>query len=125
MFDDLLNKKFKDFGRGPDEYDCYGLALEVSNRFGKYLPDYGSLVSKASRQIQDKVGKYKNQFDKIYNPEKGDLVLISDGRFDCHIGIVISRGIFIHIKKDCGVQQIRFNHPLYKSRIRGFYRYVG
>ena len=125
MFDDLLDKKFKDFGRGPDEYDCYGLALEVSDRLGKYLPDYGSLASNAAKQIDTKVGTYKSQFEKVKKPDKGDLVLIINGRYDCHLGIVISRGVFIHIKKGRGVQQIRLDHPLYKSRIEGFYRYVG
>lgn len=125
MFDDLVSKEFKDFGRGPHGYDCYGLVLEVSKRLGKYLPDYESVVSKAMRQIQDKVNTYKSQFERIEKPERGDLVLITNGRFECHIGIVIDRGVFIHIKKECGVQQVRFNHPLYKSRIEGFYRYVG
>ena len=41
-YEDLLGKKFKYNGRGPDEYDCYGLVKEIYNRLGIELPEFAS-----------------------------------------------------------------------------------
>lgn len=36
---DLIGLPYQENGRGPEGYDCYGLAIEVEKRFGKKLRD--------------------------------------------------------------------------------------
>lgn len=36
---DLIGRPYIENGRGPDGYDCYGLAIEVEKRLGRTLRD--------------------------------------------------------------------------------------
>jgi len=37
---DMIGKRYEDFGRGPDAYDCVGVVLEVLRRAGKNPVDW-------------------------------------------------------------------------------------
>ena len=124
MFDDLMDKPFESLGRGPDSYDCYGLAIEVSMRLGKHLPDFGSVVSDRIRAINKKIKNEKHKFKKIKKPEIGDIVLMSPfTKTESHLGIMINKSEFIQTTVDTGVYITRIDHPFEKDLIAGFYRY--
>jgi len=109
---DLIGKPYKKKGRGPDYFDCYGLCMEVSSRFGTELPKLKDLI--------------RHKFISLDGPQVGSLVLIeTDGTR--HIGIMISKKSFLQIKDidQRGVHKIRIDHPLIKDRIVGYYKYVG
>jgi cell wall-associated NlpC family hydrolase len=110
--DDLIGKDYKEKGRGPDYYDCYGLCMEVSNRFGMKLPELHDLI--------------RHKFITLDKPEPGALVLIETENTR-HIGIMIDKKSLLQVNSlgRRGVHKIRINHPWIKDRIVGYYKYVG
>ncbi len=94
--DDLLGKSFQYGGRGPLEYDCYGLVMEIYKRRGVSLPDFGSSPSASW----------------IHRPP-----------FTTHIGVVLEDGYrFIHIMTKTEVTIERLDSLLWKRRITGFFK---
>ena len=109
--DDLRGKPYKQKGRGPDGFDCYGLCMEVSRRFGVELPKLRDLL--------------ECEFKSIEKPERGALVLIEavDTR---HVGIMLDKRTLFQIRDNkCGAHTIKINDPRIKDRIIGYYKYVG
>jgi cell wall-associated NlpC family hydrolase len=51
LYADLLGKPFADGGRGPDSFDCVGLAIEVQRRRGLDIPDFVSSQAELHRQM--------------------------------------------------------------------------
>lgn len=124
-YDDLIGLPFEENGRGPAFYDCYGLALEVNRRLGKEIPDYAILVAHIVESIQQEVDKHKHEFTRVSEPEPGDIVLIrSEPGVGDHFGVIVERGAFLHASARTGdVHRVRLDHPFYKNRIEGIYRY--
>ena len=109
--DDLIGKPFKQKGRGPDNFDCSGLCMEVSRRLGGELPELKEII--------------QYEFMPLDKPELGALVLINtDGTR--HVGIMLDKRNMLQINNDGkGVHKIRVNNPWIKNRIIGYYKYVG
>lgn len=111
---DLLDKKYKLGGRGPDFYDCYGLVKEMFSRCGKELPNYIETVQdfdKISKRIITEKEKPNSGWIKITKKEAtrtiqncfgeiyirpNSLILMRIGRFGCHIGFILDNLHFIH-----------------------------
>jgi len=110
MFDDLIGKPYKENGRGPDGYDCYGLVEEISHRLGIDLPSFGFLCTEAMR--------YK--FIKVLKPEAGDIVFIPSD----HVAIMENKNTMLQVMVRHPVHRMRISHPWVKDRIEGFYRYA-
>jgi cell wall-associated NlpC family hydrolase len=121
---DLLGKPFKYGGRGPLEYDCYGLCMEICKRRGIALPDFGSSPSATwiHRMISDK----KELFVELKKPEPGALVTfwIRPG-YTTHLGVILEDGTsFMHILQKEKVIIERIDSKLWAHRITGFYNYI-
>lgn len=125
MYSDLIGKPFKYFGRGPDAYDCYGLALEIYKRIGRPLPDY---TSSESSKIQSELfieGLAKHTY-KVDAPEAFDLVMFQIVPcYVSHIGVFIGKGKFIHVMSKVSVVVEELNSIIWKQKFKGFYRYRG
>ena len=130
---DLVGKPFEDRGRGPDTYDCLGLTIEVFKRFGIPFPNY-DISAKAcelvSSMITQELKILSDQWQEIKKPEVPCLVVMKfDPMFAQHLGVYISKGKFIHSavinKTRKGVKVDSISHPTIKTRIKGFYKYVG
>jgi cell wall-associated NlpC family hydrolase len=98
--DDLLGVPYKTNGRSKySGFDCYGLAIEVSKRFGHEIPD----IEKAREKDYDfdecqKLVLKKIKVKEIETPQtEGDIVLITqlNGAFT-HIGIYLGNDLIIH-----------------------------
>ena len=98
--DDLLDIPYCNNGRDISSgLDCYGLAIEVSRRFGHNLYD----VEDAMRSDRD-FADCENQCVKKINVKKvdepkneGDIILIKDmNGINSHIGVYLGNGKFIH-----------------------------
>lgn len=124
-YDDLIGLPFKENGRGPDVYDCYGVAIEVNRRLGKEIPDYAILVAQVVEVIQQEVDNHKHEFMRVSKPEPGDIVLIrSEPGSGDHFGVIVGRSVFLHASARTGdVHRVRLDHPFYRDRIEGIYRY--
>ncbi|MDU2063785.1 MAG: NlpC/P60 family protein [Sporomusaceae bacterium] len=121
-YSDLIGKPFKDGGRGPFEYDCWGLAAEGFRRCGILLPDY-----QISCDASDQVNMEINANRKKWVPCTGEipvpaLVVFADRGVCTHVGVYIGQGKFLHAYEKTGVAVGRTNHPFWKNRIEGFYR---
>lgn len=131
MHDDLIGKPFKDHGRGPDYYDCWGLVREVFSRYGIKLPMYLIScydVASISEQIKkEKELSFKglNNWREIKEPEEPCLILIkNDPVYTNHCAVYVGSGYMLHTLESTGVIRTRLTNPLWKRRIRGFWKYV-
>jgi cell wall-associated NlpC family hydrolase len=127
-YDDLIGKPFKYGGRGPDEYDCYGLMMEVFRRMGVKLPDYFSTDQDDANAVQITDGVAQD-WQRIAEPEVGCGVTL---RLSCdhptlttHVGVVVDADLFLHTRAKVGVVAERLSHPVWQRKVTGFFRFAG
>lgn len=105
FIDDLLGVPFKMHGRDRNGFDCYGLVIEVSRRFGHRMVDMF--------YDYDSSNNLRNLDDNTYNiiagsglirteiPAEGDVILFFDSKKrTTHIGVYLSNDNFIHCDSD-------------------------
>ena len=141
-----VGKKFQDHGRGPDAYDCWGLALTVlRDQFGiTGLPDYGDAyiasgnwhsVSKAVGAGLQKNWRKLGMDDETIellrgeaDPLPGDLVIINLAGRPFHCGIFVAQPDWmLHALAGTDVVLEQLSRPMWSkgNRIEGIYRYAG
>src|SRR5579864_5775045 len=116
FYADLIGKPYRDHGRGPDFYDCFGVLIEVERRMGNQLPDY---ISNPDTLDEIRV----HDWQEVLKPEPGDGILIRSVDPRWHVGVVINSCEMVHIRRDAHVCVERFDGILWKKRIEGFYRW--
>ncbi len=119
---DLIGKPFRLHGRGPDAYDCYGLAIEVLRRYGKTLPD--AYYQDASREnnalvIADYIATHCMPL--VDSWREGDLIVIRVAGKPSHIGVYIGDGMYIHSSRSSGVKIESVTSI--RSKVEGCYRW--
>lgn len=122
MFADLIGTPFKYGGRGNGAYDCYGLVMELHKRKGITLPDYLSPTDKGI--IASMMASQITLWEKVDQPRPGDVILFRIGRFNCHVGVLISDFEFIHTYEASGGVCTEYLSS-WDRRIEGYYRYAG
>lgn len=118
LWGDLLGKPFRTGARGPLEFDCVGLFLEIQHRLGVPVPEWRSHV-----RLLDMA---KLQWERIasYDTQPGDGILIFGDNPRWHLGVVCGKGEMIHANEDAGaVVKERYNAFPWQNRIEGFYRW--
>jgi len=122
---DLIGKPFDPDGYGPDNYSCYGLAVEVFKRFGIEIPRINISVcackEASQKEIADQARKHWKQIDMLEIPI-AMVIQSSNPDFANHIGIYIGKDRFIHVTMGRNVVVDRYSN--WKRRIVGHYRYV-
>ena len=118
-YEDLIGKEFAYGGRGPDQYDCYGLLREMFRRAGKEVPDYKSpsVGAEIIAMILDK----KNEWEEV-EPGPGTAMLMRL-RGNAHVGFRLPYGLFIHTWERSGgvcVERVRD----WEARIVAHYDYL-
>lgn len=123
MYDDLLGKKFAYHGRGPDEYDCLGLVIEVHRRHGIIIDDIQS--SDNLEIIHTAIENHENVYETVKVP-----TLLTVGLFQLvpkyitHMGTFIDDyGNFIHIIENANVAIENINSVLWRNKIRGYIKW--
>lgn len=126
MFDDLIDKPFKDGGRGPEAYDCFGLHKEIKRRAGLPCPEY-DICAFAVRSIDELIqAEARNRWQRLPGPELYALMVIkNDPVYAGHVATYMGGGRFIHITRGINVSWGRINDPAWRLRIVGYYRYDG
>lgn len=121
-FTELLGKPFVNEGRGPESYDCYGLATEVFQRYGIELPDYRISCEDASKinsTIEtEKISVWK-KCDALEVPSL--VVMRFNSHLFNHVGVYIGNGKFIHTAQKTGVRIDRIDDLYWRHRIEGYY----
>lgn len=117
---DLIGKPFEYGARGPDKFDCYGLATEVWRRMGIALPEkhypaqQGEIASVLMHSLY--------QFRRVETPRFGTLICFRLGRFVSHVGIWTAEDQMIHAWEHTGgVTRERLSIQGWTPRIAGYY----
>lgn len=118
---DLIGKPFRDGGRGPDDYDCWGLAVEVFRRAGIDLPDY-QISCEASADVDQQINTQRHEWARCAGEIPVPALAVFRDRGLCtHVGVWLGGGRIIHAFERTGVAIVRADHPYWRSRIEGFY----
>jgi len=126
--EDLLNIPFRNFGRDKNGCDCMGLAILVHKKLKKRIPDF-KIDCTASKNINEKFEDQlgNDRWKKIEEPEAPCLVLYGfDANYKSmvtHLGTYIGDGKIIHTIENRSSHVIKIDHPFYKNKIIGFYKY--
>jgi cell wall-associated NlpC family hydrolase len=127
---DLIGKPFKGGGRGPDEYDCWGLSMEIYKRLGITLPNFpveGAVCEAFNKEVSGIIEEEveKNRWEELKKLEEGCFIIFkSHPYFVQHIGIYLGSDKYIHTGQKTGAEVRRITDPRVKNNIRGYYKYV-
>jgi cell wall-associated NlpC family hydrolase len=120
LYGDLLGKPWREDARGPDAYDCLGLAIEVQRRRGLAVPDFISSEAELHRQMA--AGGFLAGCTKLEAAEAGAVALLKTGVNRHHLGIMLDRYRILHTAEGTkGVVVERILGPLWERRVFGFY----
>ena len=122
---EFIGKPFKADGRGPDAFDCYGLAQAIAAARGFRLPD-----QKTPEAVAFRIALFERVVTpftvRINVPEPWALVTFDLGRHGLHIGTLTDEpGRMIHTSQTTGAVVIqRMNRTFYDRTLLGIYRCV-
>lgn len=122
---------YKDKGRGPDEFDCWGLVRQIQmDQFGVELPslasEYASALDRPSVAVT--VQRYTEELSRAWRivtePMRGDIVVLRIGGVPWHCGVIIADDWMLHILGDAAVAREQISREPWKNRIEGIYRHA-
>ncbi len=123
---DLIGKPFHEDGYGPDNYSCYGLAVEVFKRFGIEIPKINISVcackEASQKEIETNLMKSWKPVSKLTAPT-GLVIQSTNFEFANHLGVYIGNRRFIHVTVNRNVVVDKMSD--WKNKIIGYYKYVG
>ncbi len=119
---------FKSCGRGPDGYDCWGLArLFYSIEYGIDLPSYVDEYSASNKKTETSrtIEAHWDEWSRISQGQEkcGDIIVLRLSGFPTHIGVVIRKGIMLHILEGTNAVIESYRGALWKNRIIGIFRH--
>lgn len=118
---DLIGVPFAYGGRGPEEFDCYGLIMELMLRDGIKIPDYAS-PSEGARITAIFVSELR-LWEKI--PAKLGAIHLFRVPGNLHVGYALDRDRFVHTWQESGGVTVERLSDGWNNRLMGTYKYVG
>ena len=125
-----LSAKFTPNGRSIDKgFDCYGFVWSLMRDvYGIDIGDQwqNADISNATQYFDAAhraIEAGRTNWEKVQNPELAHVVLLRRRGIISHIGFILDKNRFIHITEQGHVRIDRFDSPLWKSQIEGFYRW--
>lgn len=122
---------FKDKGRNFEGLDCWGLVwLIYLKELGIELPSYTEQYVTAYDQeflkvlIQEACESSIWQSIESDFEKPGDVILFRILNCPCHVGLIVKKEYMVHVWKDINVCIERYTTSLWRTRLRGFYRYA-
>lgn len=112
----------KYIGKSYEKYNCLDLVkefyleffnLEVKNYYEGEVPD--------RREVQSLINTNRGDFIQVDKELFGDLVLIRLYGLECHLGVYLGRGQFLHSIRGTGSGIERVSK--YKHMLAGYYRH--
>lgn len=127
QYNDLIGVPFVNGGRDPAAgLDCWGLFMEVMQRFGTPVPDYKISCFDTTfigRETRRELAKMWVATDK---PSAGVAITLSiDGKHPGeiqHFGVCVNNRWFIHTLEKTNCILSKVNDPFWGRKIKGFYR---
>lgn len=112
----------KYIGREYNDYNCFDLVKEFyKDNFSIEIKNYfegGPVPDRAA--VSSLIISNKGDFVEVQNPVFGDIVVIKLYGIECHIGVVVDKGMFLHSTRGVGSNMERLER--YKKLIAGYYR---
>lgn len=129
QFDRFVGIPYRDRGRDQDGCDCWGLVrLVYRDLLGIELPSYHDrYVTAADRAALASL--IAGEMDDWRQIESGtentfDCVLMREGKFPRHVGLVVAPGLVLHVESENATSQIeRYRSGILANRVVGFHRY--
>lgn len=119
---------FEQHGRGPDTFDCWGLARWVLlQEYNIHVPSYAENYEavfkhdEVAKAVMDGLSVNWNRVDK---PQTGDLVIFNIFGKPVHVALVLDKIHFLHCPEDDMSRIERLNNRFWERRVEGFYRHV-
>lgn len=109
---DLLGVPFERGARGPETFDCYGLAIEMFRRAGVAVPDF---VSPGTlEEVESLIDRAKGAWKKVPLGTVGSLVTLRVEGLGAHVGYTVEQDRYVHAIEGSGVTTDRLSNPLIK-----------
>ena len=120
-----IGLKYKEKGRDFDGVDCWGLVrLFYKNEFKIDLPSFSSEYTQTDVQrIEELIAQYKEGWESTEQPEEGSIVLFRVLGSESHVGIVVNKEQFLHVRENQDSAIENFDSPFWKKRIVGYFKY--
>lgn len=122
---------YKYQGRDFDGVDCWGLVyLIYKNEFNILLPTYvdpsmDDCIQNSAYLIKGALPTSKWRKIPECQAGKGDVILITIGNYEAHIGVVIPKSRMLHTFKGSNTCLEHYDTYKWRRRISGFYTYEG
>ena len=124
---DYIGIPYKPMGRDRDGLDCWGLfRLIYQEQFEVRLPSYAeSYVSPEEHEEVGRLIRVETDADwiSVPVPSLGDGALFDVRGEPAHTAVVVWPGIMLHIRRGTGSCLERYDNPIWKPRLIGFYRH--
>lgn len=127
-----IGKPYADKGRGPDAFDCWGLARAVLQERGLVLPDYADAYATADDPDEAAAAVRAGLADgwrAVSRPQPFDLIVLNVAKRPWHCGVMVAADRFLHVMPPAptGRQAFscieRIDSPRWVGRIEGWYRH--
>lgn len=125
----VMGMTFADRERCYARGDCWtAVWLFYRDVLGIDLPAYDTQYGDAGETPADRkrisalMVREKKKWRKVDDHRVGDVVLLRCGGRNCHVGVVIEKGLFLHIDKPRGAMIERLDSPVWARRREGIYR---
>lgn len=126
----FIGLPYEEGERGPDRFDCWGLAMLVSReQFGVVIPTYEGVHwgpgNRADRNhtaavIEDEKANYTEIEAGQERP--GDLIVLRIASRPLHVGIIAAPGWMIHACDGSDSALERYDGMFWRNRVEAFYR---
>ena len=120
IYADLLGKPFVAGARGPQTYDCVGLAMTIAQRLGKQVPNYVSSEAELHAQLGSG-GTTLADCPQIPRAVPGCAVLLRISPTQHHLAFMVDESRMIHTTQATGCVIERVNSPLWQRKVIGYY----
>lgn len=129
---DYVGIPYRDGGCSRDGADCWGLAVLVfAERFGIQLPAHPDGYARPENaEARAAIAELSESIRRdLFEPvlaggeRPGDVVLIRIGGAPCHVGLVVSPGLMLSVRRDQTSVIESYRSAQWRSRVDGFYRY--
>jgi cell wall-associated NlpC family hydrolase len=127
-FSHLVGIPFLDGGRDPASgLDCWGLFMAANKVFGIDVPDFHLGCQNTVQIYLASIGDIRSCWSPVTTPHVGDAVVMAlDPDYpECiqHFGVMIETRRFLHTLEKTGAIVSGIDHPFFKNRIKGYYRF--
>lgn len=128
-FNQYIGIPFKPKGRDRNGLDCWGLlCLIYQEQFGIELPDYSEEYEEDldGQVIAGIVEEEISSWTEIPKGQErlGDGVLLRIEGEPMHVGMVLRKGMMIHIMRGIDSVTENYRSRIWKRRVLGIYRYL-